>query len=361
MSHNNIGILTLASADNYGAVLQSYSLCRYLNDQYSNTEIMNFVPDFIVGRYTVISIKGSSIGDWTRSLIFGIIQSPLAVVKKSRFNSFRRKVSKYSRKKYIRLIDTDDYDYYILGSDQVLNLELTHNDTEFFLPRIVEPNRKSTYAASIGMDHLNDSQMDLFKKYIGGFEYISLREKTGCRLITELLPDRKVYQLPDPVFLHDKSFWELLENKRMTISDYTLIYSFKNFDLAYKIAKEICSERKIVVITDSIRKKRKDVINARAVGPREFLYLIHNAKCVITDSFHGTAFSVVYNKPFYSIPYKGTESRIVDMLTDIGLDKRIVFDGCKIGDESIDYSAANMAMESMKEKARNYFDQIFGR
>ena len=324
MQKNKTGILTLSSAQNYGAVLQCHSLCKFLNDNYSDTEIIDFTPKFIVGRYPLMIVNTSSLILFIKSLISSFLYFPIRKRKYSRFNAFRKKMSKYGQKKYVGRLTDDEYDQYIVGSDQVYNLELTRYDKEYFLPRIVDKEKKSTYAASLGVSELTELQADILKKSLDGYSHISFRETTGCDLVGSLLPEKKIERMIDPVFLNNQEYWASISAKRLYGQKYILIYAFVDFEKAYSTAKEIKGDFKIILISDSLKRRKPDVINARGVGPMEFLSLIKYAEYVITDSFHGTAFSVIFNKDFYAIPYKGTESRFYDMLDLFNLRKRIV-------------------------------------
>ena len=360
MSRTSTGILTLSSSENYGAVLQCHSLCKYLNDNYSDTEIIDFVPDFIIGRYPLISLNKTSFGALLFSIIISFIEFPLKFLKRIRFNHFRYIDSRYSNKKYIKRFRDDLYDQYIVGGDQVFNLKLTNYDQEFFLLGL--NNKKSTYAASFGVDVFDEKCKSLLAKGLDSFEYISIREKTGCNLLRDLLPQKEVVQLIDPVFLNDKKYWSNIASKRIIKNEYILLYIFVEFELAYEIAKELKidnNDLEIVLINDSYSKMRTDVRNIKAVGPKQFLSLIKNAECIITDSFHGTAFSIIFNKQFYSIPYKGTESRINDMLELFNLKNRIVTKYTLMDKSIIDYSNFENQLETQLSRTKEYFDRIY--
>lgn len=360
MQKNKTGVLTLSSAQNYGAVLQCHSLCKFLNDNYSDTEIIDFTPGFIVGRYPLVSISTSSLTKFIKTLINSFLLLPVKKKKYSRFNAFRKRESKYGRKKYVGRLTHDEYDKYIVGSDQVFNLELTRYDEEYFLPRIVDKDRKATYAASLGVSELTERQAEILKKGLAGFANLSFRETTGCNLIGSLFPEKKIERMIDPVFLNSREYWESISAKRLYEHKYILIYAFIDFERAYSIAKGIKGDFKIVLISDSLKRRKPDIINARGVGPMEFLSLIKYAEYVITDSFHGTAFSVIFNRDFYAIPYKGTESRFYDMLNIFNLRERIVGNpGIVQAATQIDYSDIDEKIREQRQRAFEYFDRIY--
>ena len=354
------GIITLSSAQNYGAVLQCHSLCKFINDNYSEAEIIDFTPDFIVGRYPVFTVDKSSLYSLAKSFVGSVLRFPIIKKRYNRFRDFRNLNAYYSQNKYVRSYDADDYDQYIVGSDQVFNLELTKYDTEYFLPRI-SGEKKATYAASLGVSSLNDKQASIFKNGLNDFKNISIREKVGSEIIQSIFPDRNIYQMIDPVFLNSKEYWKTVSSSRIYKKKYILIYAFIDFDKAYSIAKKFDSKLDILYICDSLKKTRKDVKNIRGVGPKEFLSLIYNAECIVTDSFHGTAFSVIFNKPFYSIPYKGTESRFIDMLNIFNLDNRIVDSDNVVLSSEIDYKLVNNEIGHRIDLAKSYFNNVYNK
>lgn len=355
------GILTLSSAQNYGAVLQCYSLCCFLNKNFSYTEIINFTPKFIIGRYPLFKFNFSSFFSFFRSLISQSFYFPIKLLKKIRFHIFRKNFCNYSPLKYQISYNDDDYNQYIVGSDQVFNLDLTQNEKEFFLPHIKDNRKKASYAASLGVSNLKEEQKFFFKEYLDSFSHISLREETGKSLLQNILKNKEIIQSIDPVFLTTKNEWEKISKKRIIKRNYILIYSFKAFDVAYDIAKQLKQEQDIdiVSISDRLTKLKSDVTYQRGVGPKEFLSLVQHADYIITDSFHGTAFSIIFNKNFTAIPYKGTESRFIDMLSKFSLTNRIAYSISDLKNSIIDYETVNLRIKEYTQESYKYFKKVY--
>ncbi len=352
------GILTLSAAENYGAILQASSLCRFLNDNYCETEIINFIPDFICGRYPLIRLDKSSKKAYIKSLIYGVAHLPIIILKKYRFKSYCTKYCKISHKKYVRNFDVDYYDQYIVGSDQVFNLELTNNDLNFFLPHVHDKRKVVSYAASIGLNSITENQAEIYEKYLSDFEFLSLRESTAVKIVSELIPTKHIWRNLDSVFLHDDEYWKKISARRIIKDKYILIYAFKDFDLAYDIANKIDENCIKVNISDELMKKRHDVRNIRAVGPREFLSLINYAEFIVTDSFHGTAFSIIFRKKFIVIPYKGTSSRMEDLLQYFELEDNL-YGQREINVTSNSYVFSEYKYEQAIDDAVNYFNVVY--
>lgn len=355
------GILTLSSAQNYGAVLQVFSLMRFLQENYSETEVIDFTPDFICGRYKLIAVDNSSMFKRAVSIVKGLIKLPVPLMTRIRFILFRKKYLKWSHKRYIRKIDEDAYDQYIVGSDQVLNLSLTGNEKAFFLPFVGNSSKKATYAASLGLNDVTDEQMDTYHKGLKDFEYLSIREKNGVAILKKILPRKKIISNIDPVFLHDKLFWNKIACKKVYSEKYVLIYSLAHEAVAksIEIAKLMFPQYKIYMITDSISKAALGVVNQRGVGPKQFLGLIRDAEFVITNSFHGCAFSIIYEKQFYVIPFRNTSSRMINLLQVLNLENRLVSSNQTLNNDEIDYDMVRGNIDSEVCKAREYFDKIY--
>lgn len=309
-----IGILALGRAENYGAVLQSYSLCRFLRQEMNlDCKVIDYSPKFIIGRYPLFNVNKTSLYKLLKSSAGSIIKFPVKLLKRIRFEKFRKEYCYFTEKKYLKVIE-DEFDEYIVGSDQVFNLELTNFETEFFLPNIDKSKNAIAFAASLGKSYFSEEEIEFYSKYVKRFNYLSIREVEGARFIKTLVKNKEVYQHIDPVFLTKKEEWEKLLKKPIYKKPYILIYTFKSFDLAYELSKKLDIDVDIVCINDNVGRPHKNVINIRGVGPLEFLSLVHNAEFVVTDSFHGTAFSIIFEKKFIVIPYEETESRFYSML-----------------------------------------------
>lgn len=352
------GILTLSAAQNYGAVLQAYSLCEYLNKNYSDTEIINFVPRFISeskSKHFFFTIDKSNILSKIRLFFASMVGWPMTMVRYYRFNEFRKKYCRYSDVCYKDAYTDDNYDIYVVGSDQVFNLKLTKNDDNFFLTNV--KSKKISYAASLGVSVLSFEEADILKKNLASFAAVSIREKTGRKLVSELL-GKEVFQHIDPVFLHTKDEWSKLARERLIKKQYILLYTFRGFDKACALAEKINSKYRIINITHSPRRKKGNAVSFRTAGPREFLSLIKYAAYIITDSFHGMAFSILFEKRFTVIPFEGTSSRMEDLLKEIELDNRILYG--EVGEtDTINYSEIDYYIQEERRRTREYFDRIY--
>lgn len=280
-----------------------------------------------------------------------------------RFIRFRTKYLNINPFKKKRKIN-DEFDKYIVGSDQVWNLNITEHDMAFFLDFVVDNKKKNSYAASIGVDGYQSEDEILLKQSIKSFDNISVREKDATNYIKGICDNEKyIYNHIDPVFLTDADDWrKIASTSRIKIKNpYVLIYSFESVELAFKIARKFTVKQnlKIVVIRADKIKRIHEASCCRSVGPCEFLYLIDNASLVVTDSFHGTAFSIIFNKQFYSIPFNGTNSRISNILDIFGFQNRLVSsqDQCSCED-IVDYKDYDITLKQQIDSSTNYLKHI---
>ena len=296
-----IGIITFQRAYNYGAVLQAYALCKTLNELGYTCEVIDYHNARFENDYRKITVlKSKSLREFVSALVHGKTRN----AKRKAFIDFVESEVGISRKEYF----TDnikeansEYEVFITGSDQVWNFDLSGNDETYLLKFIPEKDKKGAYAPSIGKTELTESEYSKLQA-IKDFGYLSARENTASDIIENITGNKPVL-VPDPVFLLSKEEWREKEEKYKGIPEkYVLIYKFADNDkkmtqFAYDYAKRNNCE---IVIVQSSLKNADGAKVVRDASPGEFLWLIDNAQCVVTNSFHGTAFSILFGKEFYS-------------------------------------------------------------
>ena len=354
---NKTGIITLDAAQNYGSVFQAVALCKYLNDYYEETEVIRFTPNFILKHKRYFQIKADSYTDALKSFLSCLVRFPYLLKKSSKFSDFRKKHIKYSAVRQIGIICDTSYKRYVLGSDQIWNLDLTSWDKNFFAPFHHDKSTKCSYAASLGITKLEERHEIFLKKYLDTFGLISVREKVGCEEIQRLLPTKKISNNIDPVFLQPVEFWEAMSSKRIHKKPYVLIYTFNHYKEAIKLARKYSDDIDILLVDDGLKSKGRGVINIKGVGPKEFLSLIKNAELLLTDSFHGTAFAIIFGRQFGVYPFGDTSSRMENLLSMFGLENQMI-------DEEfcfpyVDYSNVNEIISNEQKKTAEYFDKFY--
>ncbi len=371
-----IGILTFFRAENYGGDLQAYALQKKLNLLGYNAEVINQLRpinkgfiltnnfDKIVTLDDKISRKGmfntkiAKIITYLASLIFHKREK----LRKSRFADFENEHIRTSEKTYYNFEDIYKdmlpYNIYIVGSDQVWNYTNPYSPEPYFLT-FVKKEKKIAYAASIGQEYIPEEIKPLYIKWLQGIDHISIREKHIEQLIKDISGKSAVTVL-DPTLLLTKKDWiDNLKIQELKTEPFLLIYTLSESPYIYDFARHIAKEKNLkikrIVPRSWVLKKEKNIENIFDAGPIEFVQLFAAASFVLTNSFHGTAFSVNFNIPFFAIPRKTLQnkSRFISLLNIVNLSDRLLFDGSEFPDTSKLNLSFNEANEILSIERKN--------
>lgn len=241
---------------------------------------------------------------------------------------------------------------FVAGSDQVWNFDFQINDMEInMLGFYTDGAKKISYAASVGMKEFSDLQSETVKKYLPKFDLLSVRENDAKRLI-EPIVGKEVKVVLDPTLLLDSSQWDkiALKPKWYDGSDYALIYFLGEKDDKFIKLIDDLKQAKGLKIIDPLDKKSPSY----QCGPAQFVYLIKNSKCVVTDSYHATVFSLIYQKPVAVLTGKGDRAKMsgrFDTLKEnLGLDS--IFD-CYDADKMFNVGCDNIADKLNEARAES--------
>lgn len=337
-----IGVLTFHRAENYGAVLQAYALKTFLReDLYDSTEIIDYKCSKIEDTYSYKSFIFN--GNPIKIVAKILLRFRNVFFTKRKFRRFRKNYLNVSSKTYVQSqIDEliDDYDCIVVGSDQVFNRKVTGNDIGFFLQGKREHKSmtvKVPYAASIGSLPDLEEQKEEILSYLRNFEMLSVREQSFCDWLVKNGREASVHV--DPVLLLNQKDWDCLtvpfqrENYILYFNVQDLTKEQKTIEFAKRLAREKKCDLLHISAHGSIRDHAfKKIKNA---SPNEFITYIKNADYIITDSFHGTVFSLIFHKQFFSEVHIEHPSRIVDLLTLTELKDRALQEGTPLSDGTI--------------------------
>lgn len=351
-----IAIITFHRAINYGAALQTYALFQYLQDKGHSVVVLDYRSSYLERSYKL---------HFSRSIvdIKKILLSPLSLKKKYLFRNFLRRnicITDRIQEKSELIEQSKLYDYVIVGSDQVWNARWSDYDDAYLLSFCPEQKRIS-YAASIGKESITEKEKEWLEKQLKKFKKISVREKSGKKLLG-FLEDVDVRVNCDPVVLLRKEQWESIA-VRVTEKNFILVYMLVPSTLIMRSAECISNStgKKIVLINDNIR-KQYNAKYKRNISPEEFLGLFKSADYVITNSFHGTMFSILFEKAFYVVlqEYEGApNARFTDLLSDLCLEQRIISDVKDVNsDDTIDYAQVKKRLLQVRKKTDEYFDEL---
>ena len=271
-----------------------------------------------------------------------------------------------------QLVDyTKKFDAFILGSDQVWNPMLLGGD--YYTLTWVDSRRpKVTNASSFGVSEIPASQVKKTKEYLSRFSMISVREKQGAEIV-EKLTGKKAEVCCDPTVLTDRKRWDELSGACPFVSEkYIFCYFIGNNPSQREFAKKLAQKTdcKILAVKhiDEYIKSDDDFgnIDYLEVGPKEFVNFIRYATYVCTDSFHGTIFSIMYNKTFFTFKRfsdsqkSSMNSRVKNILSIVGLSNRL-FENSITPDAAlayqVDWSDVNKRLNDFRKSSREYFER----
>ena len=366
-----IGVLTFHKAINYGSILQAWALQNVLKNNGYYAEIIDYEPKEIKHLYET-SIKDAR---GLKRIVKRMLSFRKSVdFQRKKFDDFKKNYLSISNNQYYFDSDfssiSDEYDIIITGSDQVWNTNIADCDPVFFLP-FPFTGKKIAYACSVNDGCVNERfKKEWLRQWLNKYSFISVREKSGTNKIANFLNNEKrIYNTLDPTLLLDESAYRMLLKDRIVQGKYIFLYNMWTKTEGLKAAKFISQKLDLPVYTltnqmDLIRISKYSVkgikVDLRNTGPKDFLTLIYYAEFVLTDSFHGTAFSIIFNKQFFSLNshvnrenYKNDE-RLMSILNYESLNDRFV----KLEDiydfdlrKQIDYRKVNQYISELKAQS----------
>lgn len=358
-----IGILTLHASKNYGAVLQCYALLSYIKGHGHEAVVIDrpfYKTDFL-HRIAKYRYYFTEVKPWKKFYVF----SDIYLQPKTRnFHSERDLRDNISK---------ENFDAIIVGSDQVWR-KIGQSVCSFyfldFLP-LDSHTKRYSYAASFGMSSwVEDSEMTKkIQNCLNKFDAISVREKTGVEICKNVFSVNAELVL-DPTLLHDASFY----NQLLPIES---IYS-NNFVVSYILGKEHHNQVENIIKWTKEKKyrfkelfwtktqisalKETDVDHNEHISVIEWLCAIRDSKFVITNSFHATVFSILFEKNFVVLEHKaGGKDRIDTLLNTLGLSNRFVKGTSDIDEvlsTPIDYNRVYRQLNDCRKKSYSFIDAI---
>ena len=373
---NKVGIITILKVNNYGAELQAYATQAILNAIGYDAEIIDYLfyknPGHIkTGKSKPVFKFGlkKKLAEWgypIKTLITATFSKGNNETRKKRFEKFHSDNTKLSKcyRSIDELYKADlDYDTYVVGSDQVWNPGIYSSILPYMLDFAPAGKRRISYASSFGVSSIAENQQAFYKEHLSKFSAISVREKNAVELVKELSGKEATWVL-DPTFLLNKEDWMKVAKYPYDIRNrYILVYELIPSPYLMELAKIMSQEKGMTIVRickDSAPEtKEEGIISITDAGPAEFIGLFANADMIVTNSFHGTAFSVNFGKDFYTVTplHKQNNSRQQSLLGLFSLNDRLLLEGTDINTISrtpIDYNAVNSKLEEEREKSINY-------
>ena len=330
------GILTFHAAYNYGSCLQAYALQTFLNKNNNEFEIINYRPYNQHGMYSLINLRYFNKGVLVKN-IYNILHLKKIIERNKKYDEFIHKYFSLSHQNYLdekelsKIIN--DYETIVCGSDQIWNLSKTTYDRS--LAYYLELEKKFdgnaiAYAPSFGDTVNNIVKNEMFDiKYLKNFDYLSFRENDVVNIMKGMGFDSTL--VLDPTLLLNKADWEKLIGPPIINKPYIFYYSLNCKEYSMKFVKKISDENNLPVITSFMhpRESFKEIKIYGDSGPLEFLNLLYYSTLVCSNSFHGTVFSIIFQKDFYAIFDENREQNIIrenrkaSLLEQLGLSNHI--------------------------------------
>ena len=372
-----VGIITIFNVNNYGAELQAYATQKALQLMGYDAELINYpfyknvrhIPTDASKPVFPMPFKKRLV-EWAYPKVANLklfFQHTISGEKRlSNFAGFNKQYTKLSPEyRTIESLYTAEkkYDAYIVGSDQVWNPGVYSSLDPYFLKFAPKERRRISYASSFGVASVPEYSKGYYKEALAALDAISVREENAVQLVKDLSGKDAQWVLDPTLLLNVQEWMEVAKPVADSPEKYLLLYELTPCpylkELALKIAKE--KDLKVVRITKDAALVEKDgsIINVTDAGPSEFLWMFNHADFVVTNSFHGTAFSINFNKDFYVVtPARmNNNSRQQSILRLFNLSDRIIKEGEPLPGNNlwkIDFEPVNDILERERTKSKDY-------
>lgn len=331
-----VKIATLWSSKNFGAYLQAYALQKYLKDN-------GYAPSFIK------ETKEESAG--ALKTFLHNLACAVGVFKGSKKYFYTQNLSFKEYYKIFRFSSIKDKTYaVVIGSDEIWNVA---NPYFKHFPMYVgigcNSQKAITYAPSANITTASEFCKIYGKDPFKTLDHISVRDKSTRMLVNSIDSSRKVTDVLDPTFLVD-NYNELL--KPTTLKQYLFVYGYSFTEDEINIIRNIAKEKRLVIVSAGPYLEWTDV--QLPSSPGEFLGLVQAAELVVTSTFHGTVFSIIFNKQFAS--FARNSNKIIDLLDNVGLSYRNASQSSldRVFEAKIDYATTNKVVEVKRQESRSY-------
>lgn len=357
-----IATITFHRALNYGAVFQTYALQKALERFGNKVYVLDYRSSFIEEHYRkkkwyeyltpkkiaiILLLNGYSITDRNT---FSKFVSKHIITSENTYNSSNIRESE------------SFYDAFIAGSDQIWNYKTAGFDKNYFLEFVSDERKKISYAASIGLDEIPEEYASEYKRLLERFRHISVREDKGKEALERLLQRDDIRVDIDPTMLLNAEQWATIETCINTPSKYVLVYLLYENKKILAFARNLAKTKgcKVLYINDRLF-PAFGMRNIRNCKPDEWLYLFRNASYIVTNSFHGTAFSIIFNKQFWTdlLPSMNpVNSRIVTLLRKLNIKGHVISNGATIMDDEINYDDVRPLLLHYIDDSYSYLKEI---
>ena len=364
-----IALMTWHHAENYGTAYQAYALKTLIEQQGYKVDLidyhrLNSAPMNVPDISAVISSKFIS-------LCRNIFQKKRRVFefRKETFGSFYTNKFAYTKECHYNqdFAELNNlYDGFVCGSDQIWGPNWY--DGRFFLDFVINARKLISYAPRLGVSKIADREVARQKAYqISRFASLSIRERTGCEIVRNLIGRKDVYNVFDPVIMLDSEHWQKLEEPFVTEGKYALIFFLANNQKNIKISIEAANAKRLKpIVLHCTQTEDTSFANTDELTPEQMLFCIHNAEFVFTDSFHVAVLSIIFHRQLITFQKQlgGNGNTQYKRITDLFERLQItggIYRGVDSFNQHIDYSKVDTILNKQRGESLAYLASALDR
>lgn len=357
-----VDVITLQAVQNYGSVLQALATQEILKQYGCEVEIINYVRENI--RYENL-LQARSNGN----ILKKILLYPTIKRWKTVFQKYCQEHLNLTKQVYTTEKDFEEHplqaDVFCTGSDQVWNSKWNCGILPcMYLGFVPADKFKFAFSASFGQDYLEKKEVEATKKLIEQYQYISVREEEAVRILREQYGIKNAVQVLDPTLMMDASFWRKHASKKKIEGDYILIYNLNRSSQFDHYAKKLSKKTGLPIVRLCTRYDQFYRVGKSILVPEipEFISLIDNAKYVLTDSFHATAFSMnMHTEPICIYP-KEFGGRLDSFLRLVNSQQRKVnsYNDLDVIERRVDFFMVDNILENERKKTHDFISTVLG-
>lgn len=353
-----IGILTFHCAHNYGAVLQAFATQELLRDAGCDVEVIDYRPEYLTVPYSRLRLSRIKGKDGRLSLRRLVSEMLLLPFRFSRYNAFEdficNRLALSERVTYESF--SGDYDTILIGSDQVWNTRQTGGkfDPMYMADFAFEKGKRRYVADAVSMA-LPDEGEDVapLEKALEDMDALSVRESNVAAFLS-VLSQKPVTHIQDPVIQLSPDRWKAMVRPVRRKRPYVLVYRLKDHETIDPFVEELAKKMGTDIVEVLAFPDARKLFKARQVVPvEEFVSLVASADALVTTSFHGTVFSILFHRPFYTFSFDdGKDSRLSSLLGSIGMMDRMLPLGASVPEETeCSFEKADIALERLRNES----------
>lgn len=363
-----VALITLHRVYNYGSALQAWSTQHVLETAGHEVSVIDYVTPHRTKKAIFLEQSASVNQSGLQKIAYRFFKIFSIILKEMTFGSFLRK-NLHLTKKYITVEDLErdppQADIYVTGSDQVWNSKYNRGvDRGFFLDFLPENAHRVAFVASFGATQLSLDEQKKVSRYVGRYQALSVRESSAKRIM-ESLGRMDAVWLIDPTLQVEKEIWVQMASRRLIKDKYCILMLLYNEDNhATEYARKIADAKGLKLVKISWDMKKPNMVDRLMThrSPADFLSLFNYAEFVVTNSFHGLAFSINLEKQFIIVPRNEFNSRIESLLQLVGLQDRMVSDeqaAMEAAGRKIVYTPVRDLLDKERQRAAEFIRTSF--